>query len=282
MKMLDKVGSDYTVKQQCELLCLNRTGIYYKPVPPSTEKLAILRRIDEIYTLNPAFGGATIGSILRRENYSISDPTVRKYMQEMGLQAVYPGPNLSKRAHQSLIYPYLLRNLEICRPNQVWGTDITYIRMKQGFLYLVAFMDWYSRYVITWELSDTLETEFVLKALQRALLTAVPEIVNSDQGSQFTALDYTGLLIDNGVKISMDGRGRCMDNIFTERLWRSLKYQEVYLHEYENPKQARAGINRYLEIYNTFRPHQGLNGLTPHEVYFGKAVYIQAAANLFV
>lgn len=280
--MLDKVGSDYTVKQQCELLCLNRTGIYYKPVPPSTEKLAILRRIDEIYTLNPAFGGATIGSILRRENYSISDPTVRKYMQEMGLQAVYPGPNLSKRAHQSLIYPYLLRNLEICRPNQVWGTDITYIRMKQGFLYLVAFMDWYSRYVITWELSDTLETEFVLKALQRALLTAVPEIVNSDQGSQFTALDYTGLLKDNGVKISMDGRGRCMDNIFTERLWRSLKYQEVYLHEYENPKQARAGINRYLEIYNTFRPHQGLNGLTPHEVYFGKAVYMQAAANLFV
>ena len=281
MKMLDNAGSDYTVKQQCELLCLNRTGIYYKPVPTSPEKLAILRRIDEIYTLNPAFGGATIGSILRRENYSISDPTVRKYMRDMGLQAVYPGPNLSKRAHQSLIYPYLLRNLEICRPNQVWGTDITYIRMKNGFLYLVAFMDWYSRYVITWELSDTLETEFVLKALRRSLLTAVPEIVNSDQGSQFTALDYTGLLKDNGVKISMDGRGRCMDNIFTERLWRSLKYQEVYLHEYENPKQARAGINRYLEIYNTFRPHQGLDGLTPHEVYFGKAVYTETAANLF-
>jgi len=203
-------------------------------------------------------------------------------MTGMGLQAIYPGPNLSKRAHDSLIYPYLLRNVAIERPNQVWGTDITYIRLRNGFLYLVAFMDWYSRYVLSWELSDTLETEFVLAALRRALSIAIPEIVNSDQGSQYTSLDYTALLKENSVKISMDGRGRCMDNIFTERLWRSLKYQEVYLHEYESPREARAGITRYLELYNTFRPHQGLAGLTPHEVYFGYAAYDKMSANPMV
>lgn len=233
----------------------------------------IFRRIDELYTMNPSFGGRTIGTVLRREGLSISDPTVRRYMKQMGLQAVYPGLNLSKRAHDSLIYPYLLRNIAIERPNQIWGTDITYIRMKNGFLYLVAFMDWYSRYVLAWELSDTLETEFVLRALRRALLTAMPEILNSDQGSQYTSLDYIALLKENSVKISMDGRGRCMDNIFTERLWRSLKYQEVYLHDYNSPREARAGITRYLDLYNTFRPHQGLDGLTPHEVYFGYKAY---------
>jgi putative transposase len=267
--MLDKSDPDYTVKDQCDLLSLNRTSLYYKPLPVSAKKLAILRRIDELFTVNPSFGGATMGTILRREGLFVSDPTVRRYMTEMGLQAVYPGPNLSKRAHESLIYPYLLRNVTVDHPNQVWGTDITYIRLRGGFLYLVAFMDWFSRYVLSWELSDTLETEFVLKALRRALSIAIPEIVNSDQGSQFTSLDYTGLLLENGVNISMDGRGRCMDNIFTERLWRSLKYQEVYLNEYESPRDARAGITRYLELYNTFRPHQALGGLTPHEVYFG-------------
>jgi len=277
--MLDKSDTDYSIKEQCELLGLNRTSLYYRTKPISAKKLAIFRRIDELYTLNPSFGGATMGTILRREGLSVSDPTVRRYMADMGLQAIYPGPNLSKRAHDSLIYPYLLRNVAIERPNQVWGTDITYIRMRDGFLYLVAFMDWYSRYVLSWELSDTLETEFVLQALRHALSIAMPEIVNSDQGSQYTALDYTALLKENSVKISMDGRGRCMDNIFTERLWRSLKYQEVYLHEYESPREARAGITRYFELYNTFRPHQGLGGLTPHEVYFGYAVYPETSAN---
>ena len=277
--MLDKSDTDYTVKEQCELLGLNRTSLYYKPKPPNPKKLAIYRRIDELYTLNPSFGGATIGTILRRENLTVSDPTVRRYMTEMGLQSVYPGPNLSKRAHQSLIYPYLLRNMTIERPNQVWGTDITYIRMRKGFLYLVAFMDWYSRYVLSWELSDTLDVGFVLKALNHALSIGIPEIVNSDQGSQYTALDYTAILKENNVKISMDGRGRCMDNIFTERLWRTLKYQEVYLKDYESPREARAGITRYFELYNTFRPHQGIGGLTPHEVYFGYAVYTETVAN---
>jgi len=278
--MLDRSDPDYTVKEQCELLGLNRTSLYYKPLPVSAKKLAILRRIDELFTMNPAFGGATIGTILRREGLWVSDPTVRRYMTEMGLQAVYPGPNLSKRVHESLIYPYLLRNVTVDHPNQVWGTDITYIRLRGGFLYLVAFMDWFSRYVLSWELSDNLETELVLKALRRALSIAIPEIVNSDQGSQFTSLDYTGLLLENGVNISMDGRGRCMDNIFTERLWRSLKYQEVYLNEYESPREARAGITRYLELYNTFRPHQALGGLTPHEVYFGSPAYPVVTAKL--
>ena len=271
--MIDRNDPEYTLKEQCEMLQFNRTSLYYKPRPISTNKLAIYRRIDELYTLNPSFGGGTMGTILRREGLSVSDPTVRGYMREMGLQAIYPGPNLSKRVHDSLIYPYLLRNVTIERPNQVWGTDITYIRMRDDFMYLVAFMDWYSRYVVSWELSDTLETEFVIQALLRAFSVAIPEIVNSDQGSQYTSIDYANLLKENAVKISMDGRGRCMDNIFTERLWRSLKYQEVYLNEYASPREARAGITRYLELYNSFRPHQGINGLTPHEVYFGCANY---------
>jgi len=278
--MLDTADIEYSVKDQCELLGLNRTSIYYKPRPINEKKLAIFRRIDELYTLNPSFGGTTIGTILRREGLSVSDPTVRRYMTQMGLQAIYPGPNLSKRAYDSLIYPYLLRNMVIDQPNQVWGTDITYIRLRDGFLYLVAFMDWYSRYVLSWELSDSLEVGFVLKALDHALLTAVPEIVNSDQGSQYTSVDYTTLLKRNSVRISMDGRGRCMDNIFTERLWRSLKYQEVYLHDYESPREARAGITRYFGIYNAFRPHQGLGGLTPHEVYFGCPAYLELSRDL--
>lgn len=280
--MLDKSDTDYTVKEQCELLGLNRTSLYYKRKPVSPLKLAIMRRIDELYTKNPSFGGTTIGTILRREGLSVSDPTVRRYMKQMGLQAIYPGPNLSKRARNSFIYPYLLRHLVIERPNQVWGTDITYIRMQDSFLYLVVFMDWYSRYVLSWELSDTLDVEFVLTALRRALLIATPEIVNSDQGSQYTSLDYIGMLKESDIRISMDGRGRCMDNIFTERLWRSLKYQEVYLKEYQTPREARAGITGYLELYNTFRPHQALNGLTPHEVYFGYNDYLDISSNFYV
>lgn len=260
----------YSVQEQCELLDLNRTSLYYKPRPITSQKLKILHRIDELFTECPAFGGATIGTILRREGLPISDPTVRKYMKEMGLQAVYPGPNLSKRNQEHKIYPYLLNDMQITRPNQVWGTDITYIRMKNDFMYLVVYLDWHSRYVVAWELSDNLETEFVLRCLRNALKIATPEICNSDQGSQFTDKQHVGLLLENAVKISMDGKGRCMDNIFTERLWRSLKYQEVYLKEYESPRDARIGIGNYFKMYNEFRPHQGLGGLTPHEVYYGK------------
>lgn len=271
--MLDSKDKALNITEQCELLSLNRTSIYYKPVTVSETKLKILNRIDEIYTADPAFGGTTIGTILRREGFFISDPTVRKYMKQMGLEAIYPKPNLSKKAHENLIYPYLLRNVTIDKPDHVWGTDITYIRLKNGFLYLVAYMDWFSRYVLSWELSDNLEVEFVIEALVRALKISKPQIANSDQGSQFTSNKHTGLLLANDIKISMDGRGRCLDNIFTERLWRSLKYQEVYLSQYENPRQARIGIGNYFNKYNTYRPHQGLKGLTPYEVYNGNYTF---------
>ena len=267
--MLERSDDEYSIREQCEMLNLNRTSLYYKAVPASEEKVKITKRIDKIYTDDPSFGGKTIGTILRREGFAISDPTVRKYMAEMGLYAIYPGPNLSKRAQESMVYPYLLRGMEIERSNQVWGTDITYIPMKNNWLYLVAFMDWYSRYVLSWELSDSLEVGFVIEALENALKFTTPEIVNSDQGSQFTSKEYTSLLMANNVKISMDGRGRCMDNIFTERLWRSLKYQEVYLKEYQNPREARIGIGNYFYKYNTYRPHQGLGGLTPADVFLG-------------
>jgi putative transposase len=196
-------------------------------------------------------------------------------MREMGLHAIYPGPNLSKRARESMVYPYLLRNVEITRRNQIWGTDITYIPMKNSWLYLVAFMDWYSRYVLSWELSDNLEVSFVMEALKNALKIAQPEIVNSDQGSQITSKEYISMLSANDVRISMDGRGRCMDNIFTERLWRTLKYQEVYLKEYESPREARAGIDNYFYKYNTYRPHQGLGGLTPADVFIANIDPVQ-------
>jgi putative transposase len=265
--MLERDSKKMSVSEQCGLLSLNRTSLYYKPVPLSDKKQKILNRIDEIYTEDPSFGRRTIGTILRREGFVISDPTVRSYMQETGLCAIYPGPNLSKRAHESLIYPYLLRNVGIVRANQVWGTDVTYIRMKQGFLYLVAFMDWYSRYVLSWQLSDSLEVGFVIEALENALAAAKPEILNSDQGSQFTSKEYTSMLCANDIRISMDGRGRRMDNIFTERLWRSLKYQEVYLKQYDSPREARLGIANYFHKYNIYRPHQGLGGLTPADVF---------------
>jgi len=272
--MLEHDSKEFSIKEQCRLLSLNRTSMYYKPVPVSDRKLRILNRIDELYTENPSFGRATIGTILRREGHQISDPSVRKYMIEMGLQAIYPGPNLSKRAHDSMIYPYLLRDVTIQCRDHVWGTDITYIRMKRGFLYLVAFMDWFSRYVLSWELSDNLEVGFVLEAAKQALAKSKPQIANSDQGSQYTSNEYTSLMRGLGIRISMDGRGRCLDNVFTERLWRNLKYQEVYLKEYASPREARAGIRGYFNMYNTFRPHQGIGGLTPFEVYNGDYTYL--------
>uniref|UniRef100_UPI0037C81B0B IS3 family transposase n=1 Tax=Paenibacillus elgii TaxID=189691 RepID=UPI0037C81B0B len=196
-------------------------------------------------------------------------PTVAKYMQEMGLQAIIPGPNLSKRNHEHKIYPYLLRGVTASHPNHIFGTDITYIRLQKGWLYLVAFLDWFSRYVVSWQLSDTLEVDFVIEALDKAVKVGKPEIMNSDQGSQFTSTRFTSRLLEEEIKISMDGRGRALDNIFTERLWRSVKYQEVYINDYQSPREARLGLTKYLEKYNVYRPHQSLNGLTPKEVYYG-------------
>lgn len=207
--------------------------------------------------------------MLHREGENIHRNTVQKYMREMGLAAIYPGPNLSKRNQQHHVYPYLLRNLTVTQPNHVWGIDITYIRMPKGWMYLVAILDWYSRYVVSWELDQTLELPFVIEAVEQALKQALPTIINSDQGSHFTSDRYLELFQDRGVQISMDGRGRALDNIFTERLWRSVKYEEVYLHDYRSPREVRQRISHYLRFYNEQRPHQSLDYQTPAEVYHG-------------
>ncbi len=206
-------------------------------------------------------------AVLCREGWSISRPTVQGYMREMGIAGIAPGPLTSQPSPEHKVYPYLLRNLDICRPNPVWGIDITYIRLLAGWMYLVAILDWFSRYVLAWELDQTLELAFVLKAVNCALGMAHPEIWNSDQGSHFTSPKYTQKLLDAQIQISMDGRGRAMDNVFTDRLWCSLKYEEVYLNDYASPRQARQGIGHYLTFYNFERPHQSLDYLTPAEVY---------------
>lgn len=267
--MLDLEERELPLTTQADLLTLNRTSLYYKPVGPSPIEVFIKHAIDRIYTENPSWGSRTIAALLNREGLRTCRNTVARYMREMGIAAVYPGPNLSRRNPEHKIYPYLLRNVTASYPNHIWGTDITYIRLKTGWLYLTAQMDWFSRYVISWELDHTLEIDFVLECLRRALATANPEIANSDQGGHYTSPQYTKLLIENEVKISMDGRGRAMDNIFTERLWRTVKYQEVYLKDYETPREARLGLTKFLQMYNDYRPHQALKYMTPAEVYYG-------------
>lgn len=259
---------------QAELLGLNRSGLYYVPQAPSSEELIIKRRIDEIYTAHPFYGSRKIRAVLGQERV-INRKAVQRHMREMGLVAIYPGPNLSKRAPEHRVFPYLLRELAITQPNQVWGIDITYIRLRGSWLYLVAVLDWFSRYVVSWELDQTLEISFVLEATQRALMLATPTIWNSDQGSHFTSPQYVTLLQTAGVQISMDGRGRALDNIFTERLWRTVKYEEVYLHEYESPREARQQLTQYFNFYNTERPHQSLAYRTPAEIYKTRLVHFK-------
>jgi putative transposase len=263
-----ELNGQYSIKEQCELLSLNRTSIYYKKRPISAEKLAIMHCIDEIYTEFPCYGSRRMTAQLNKQGFSISRPTVADYMSLMGLEAIYPKINLSKRNLEHKVYPYLLRQVKAAYPNHIWGTDITYIRMSGGFMYLVAFLDWYSRYVLSWELSDTLEDDFVVYALKNALTTAIPYIANSDQGSQFTGKKYTDTLLANNVKISMDGRGRAMDNIFTERLWRTVKYEDVYIKDYKTPRELRRGLSEFFDKYNNKRLHQSLNYKTPAEAYF--------------
>lgn len=234
--------------------------------------MAIMHAIDHIYTAHPFLGSRRIPWALK-DDYGIiaNRKKVQRLMRLMGIEAVYPKPRTSAPAHAHRIYPYLLRNITIMRPNQVWGTDITYIKMREGFCYLTAILDWYSRYVLSWELSATMEPAFCATALRSALGRATAEIHNSDQGSQFTAQEYTGILDAHGVKISMDGRGRCMDNIFTERLWRTVKYEDVYLKQYRTIDEAREGLGQYFPFYNDERRHQSLRYKTPAEMYFASA-----------
>ena len=270
MSMLEKDNPQISLKMQAELLGISYSSLFYQAVPPSPRELAIKRRIDEEFTAHPFYGSRKLVAVLRPE-LGVSRPTVQSYMREMGLFALVPGPNTSKAAAQHEIYPYLLRHIVADRPNHVWGIDITYIRLQHGWLYLTAVLDWYSRYVVSWALSQTLELEFVLTAVDHALLQAVPEIWNSDQGSHFTSPRYLERLQSENIKISMDGRGRALDNIFTERLWRTVKYEEVYLHEYDSPKEAYHQLATYFNFYNFERPHQALDYQTPSQVYGARA-----------
>lgn len=269
--MLECDAGELALRTQADLLSLSRSGLYYQPVLPGPEELWIKRRIDEIYTAHPFYGSRKITAVLGAEML-INRKAVQRHMREMGLSAICPGPNLSRRAQAQRTYPYLLRGLTITRPNQVWGIDITYIRLAGGWVYLVAVLDWFSRYVVSWELDQSQELGFVLEAMQHALAQATPAICNSDQGSHFTSPQYLDLLQARQVQISMDGKGRALDNIFTERLWRTVKYEEVYLHEYASPREARLGLARYFEFYNHRRPHQALDYRTPAQLYFPEEV----------
>jgi putative transposase len=268
LTLVERESSEMMVVVQCELLSLHRSAVYYQPQPVDERELLVQRRIDEVYTACPFYGVRKITAQLRQDGLLVNHKAVARHMRAMGLAAIYPGPNVSKRAQQHAVYPYLLRGLEIERPNQVWGVDITYIRLRGGWLYLFAVLDWYSRFVVSWTLDLTLEMGFVLEAMQSALATATPTICNSDQGSHFTSPQYTDRLLGAQVRISMDGRGRALDNIFTERLWRTVKYEEVYLKDYASPREARTGLRDYLDFYNYRRLHQALAYQTPASIYF--------------
>jgi putative transposase len=267
MALLERPAGELPLATQAALLGLNRSHLYYVPVPPSAAELALKRRIDEIFTAYPFYGVRKITAQLRTDGCLVNHKAVARHMREMGLAAIYPGPNLSKRAHAHAVYPYLLRSVTAQRPNHIWGIDITYIRLRHGWMYLVAVLDWYSRYVVSWALDQTLQQGFVLEAVEAALAVATPTIWNSDQGSHFTSPQYTQLLTAAGVQIRMDSTGRALDNVFTERLWRTVKYEEVYLHDYASPREARIGLSTYLPFYNHQRLHQALDYRTPAEVY---------------
>jgi putative transposase len=269
IRLIEKDNPDINLSRQADLLDISRSSIYYKPLPVSQDDIDLMNRIDEIYTKYPFYGSRRISKELRRYHDIICNrKRIQRLMRQMGIEAIYPRQNTSVPNIQNETYRYLLNNLIINSPNQVWGTDITYIKLAHGFAYLVAIMDWFSRYVISWELSNSLEIEFVLSNLARALKINKPEIHNSDQGSHFTSKQYTGILKTSNVQISMDGRGRCMDNIFTERLWRTVKYENVYIKSYANIGEAKSGLQEYFDFYNNHRLHSGINDRSPNELYF--------------
>lgn len=265
-------GSHVPLTQQAKHIGISRRSLYYQPIPVSQEEIDIKNQIDEIYTKCPFYGYRKIThELVKLRKEAINHKRVARYMREMGLQAIYPGPKTSTPNFQHQIFPYLLKNITAGYPNHIWGTDITYIRMPHGFVYLVAFLDWYSRFVLSWQISISLEDEFVIQAAQDALNRyGNPDYSNQDQGAQFTSQDYLAIWDQSHTKISMDGRGRCMDNIFTERLWRTVKYEEVYLKSYETPAEAKAQIGAYFKFYNYQRSHQSLGYKTPADVYFNE------------
>lgn len=266
--MIDQGNPKIPINRQCELLGLARSSYYYQPSSSSELNLFLMRLIDEQYTRTPFYGVPRMTKWLRKQGYQVNRKRVARLMRMMGLEAVYPKPRLSHGSKEHKIYSYLLRGLIIDRPDYVWCADITYIRLARGFLYLVAVMDWFSRYVLAWELSITLERDFCIRALEKSLMISKPEIFNTDQGSQFTSDGFIDCLVQQGILISMDGRGRVFDNIFIERLWRTVKYEEVYLKDYQTVREAYTSLERYFQFYNTERFHSSLGDRTPQEIYF--------------
>ena len=265
--MIDREEPKLSLVRQCALLGISRSSLYYLPTEAGAEDLELMALIDQQYLKTPFYGSRRMTAWLRNHGHQVNRKRVRRLMQLIGLEAIYRRSNTSKPNPGHKVYPYLLRGLEINRVNQVWATDITYIPMARGFLYLVAIMDWHSRYVLAWRLSNTLEVDFCVAALEEALSKGRPQIFNTDQGSQFTSEAFTSMLLAQGVQVSMDGRGRCMNNVFVERLWRSIKYEEVYLKAYQNGTEARKGIGAYLAFYNQERPHQALGYRSPGQVF---------------
>ena len=268
--MIEPKHPELSIRRQCELVGLNRSTYYWQPAGETALNLALMEQIDKEYTRTPFYGYRKMTvRLVQKHGYEVNHKRVARLMQKMGLQAIYAGPKTTIADKQHKKYPYLLRGLEINRPNQVWSTDITYIPMQQGFMYLVAIMDWFSRFVIAWQLSNTLDGSFCLDTLRIALQQGKPEIFNTDQGSQFTANAYVSELESSGIQVSMDGRGRAFDNIFVERLWRTVKYEDIYIKGYATVPDLFNGLRAYFQLYNYERPHQSLDYQTPAEVHFG-------------
>jgi putative transposase len=268
-RLIEADANIISISRQCELLGISRSGLYYQPAEESPENLSLMKKIDEQYIKTPFYGSRRMAAFLKKEGEDANRKRVQRLMRLMGIEAIYPKPRTTIKSEDHKIYPYLLQGVSIVRPNQVWSTDITYIRTLRGFLYLVAIIDWYSRYILSWGLSNTLDRYFCIEALKEALDRGKPEIFNSDQGSQFTSVEFNGILKAEDVKISMDGRGRVFDNIFVERLWRTIKYEEVYIKDYEDGPSAYKGLSVYIPFYNDERLHQSLNYLTPSAIYHG-------------
>lgn len=266
-RALIEVDEKISIRRQCELIGLNRASYYYEPAQESALNLELMRRIDEQYTKTPFYGWPRMTVYLQKQGYQVNHKRVYRLMKKMGIQAIYPQKRSKNEQHEHKIYPYLVKDVEIIQPNQVWSTDITYIPMQQGFMYLTAVIDWYSRYVLAWQLSNSLDGHFCQVALHQALSQGRPDIFNTDQGVQFTADEFTAILRRANIQISMDGRGRALDNIFIERLWRSVKYEDIYLHDYATVPDLTAGLHRYFTFYNYDRPHQSLGYHVPAEVH---------------
>ncbi len=269
---IDKQDKEVSVRKQCQLLGINRTSLYYKPVEINARDQTLMNLLDEEYTRHPFYGVRRMVEFLRRTGYEVGRDHVRTLLRKLGITAIYPRRNTSKANPEHKIYPYLLGDLEIIRANQVWSADITYLRLEKGFVYLVGIIDWYSRYVLSWRISNTLDADFCIEALKEALSYGKPEIFNTDQGCQFTSQAFIDELIKKEISISMDAKGRVFDNIFVERLWRTVKYENVYLNGYQSIPEVKEGLTKYFNFYNTERFHQALDNKTPWEIYSGLMV----------